>query len=482
MARFSLIGEVRATVSSSCLRAVIGKRVYYRRVTVSFRVKLLASHAAVALVVGLVTLAVVERQVSRSMERQIDHRLEAQARAVATWMERAAHPRQLARRLAGVVDARVTILDKHGIAIGESHAAAGAKPAMDSEGIPPEVVAARGGAVGRETRFNAIEDQPVRYVAVAAQHDDVVVRLGLPLGEIDETKGELRQQLLVGGVVSLLGALGLAALVAGPLTRRLREATAAARRIGAGDYAVAAPSEARDEIGVLSRALASAGSELAATERKRREFLANVAHEIRTPVTSIRGYAQILSTQAVDDDTRREFLQTIHRNAVRIGVLVDDLLELEALEAGKAPPLAREPVLLGPIVKHVTETLRARAAETGAAIATDVPHEIAARGDGDAIERILLNLADNALRHGGANVRVAIAARRAGDRVRVTVSDSGPGIPEAHRAAIFERFHRAKATRDGSGLGLAIARELAVAMDGSLSLDGGSTFTLELPA
>src|SRR5690606_23405189 len=101
------------------------------------------------------------------MERQIDHRLEAQARAVATWMERAAHPRQLARRLAGVVDARVTILDKHGIAIGESHAAADARPAMDSEGIPPEVVAARAGAVGRETRFNAIEDQPVRYVAVA---------------------------------------------------------------------------------------------------------------------------------------------------------------------------------------------------------------------------------------------------------------------------------------------------------------------------
>jgi signal transduction histidine kinase len=450
-------------------------------VTISFRVKLLASHAAVALVVGMVTLIVVDRQVSRSMEHQIDQRLEAQARAVATWMERAAHPGQLARRLSGVVDARVTILDKHGIAVGESHAPAGAKPAMDSEGVPPEVLAAREGKLGRETRFSAYEKQPVRYVAVPAPQD-VVVRLGLPLGEIDETKDQLRGQLIGAAVASLLLALGLAALVAGPLTRRLREATAAARRIGAGDYTVPPPSPERDEIGVLSRALASAGAELAATERKRRAFLANVAHEIRTPVTSIRGYAQILSGSQVEDDTKREFLQTIHRNAVRIGTLVEDLLELEALEAGKGAALSREPVVLAPIVKHVIETLHARASDVGAAITTDIAEDLELRGDEDAIERIVLNLADNALRHGGAAVHVTIAARKIADRVSVTVSDSGPGIPDEHRAAIFERFHRGNATQQGSGLGLAIARELAIAMGGSLSVAERSTFKLELPA
>jgi signal transduction histidine kinase len=450
-------------------------------VTVSFRVKLLASHAAVALVVGLVTLIVVERQVSRSMEHQIDQRLEAQARAVATWMERAAHPAQLARRLAGVVDARVTILDKHGIAVGESRAQANAKPAMDSEGVPPEVLAARDDKVGRETRFSTLEGQMVRYVAVPAPQD-VVVRLGLPLGEVDETKDVLRQQLLVAGIASILVALGLAALVAGPLTRRLREATAAAKRIGAGDYAVSAPSRADDEIGVLSRALATAGSELAATERKRREFLANVAHEIRTPVTSIRGYAQILSGSQVDDVIRREFLQTIHRNAVRIGTLVEDLLELEAIEAGKGPPLARDVVVLAPVVKHVVDTLHARAADTGAAITTDIPGDISARGDTDAIERIILNLADNALRYGGADVHVTITARLGNERVRVSVSDSGPGVDPEHRSAIFERFHRGTTKLEGSGLGLAIARELANAMGGSLSLSEASTFTLELPA
>jgi signal transduction histidine kinase len=242
------------------------------------------------------------------------------------------------------------------------------------------------------------------------------------------------------------------------------------------------PSQARDEIGVLSRALAAAGSELAATEQKRRAFLANVAHEIRTPVTSIRGYAQILADSQVEDDTRREFLHTIHRNALRIGTLVEDLLELEALEAGKGPPLARDDVVIAPIVKHVHDTLRARAHEAGATIATELPEQLAMRGDADAIERILLNLVDNALRHGGAGVAITIRGQRAGDRVTLAVSDSGPGIPPEHRSKLFERFHRGAATAEGSGLGLAIARELALAMGGALTLTEGSTFTLELPA
>jgi signal transduction histidine kinase len=450
-------------------------------VTISFRAKLLASHAAVALVVGMVTLVVVDRQVSRNMEHQVDQRLEAQARAVASWLLRANDPAQLARRLAGVVDARVTILDKHGIAVGESHAQANARPGMDSEGVPPEVLAARDGKLGRETRFSAFEGQPVRYVAVPAPQD-VVVRLGLPIGEIEDTKHELRRQLIVAAIASVLLALGLAALVAGPLTRRLREATAAARRIGAGDYAIPEPSQARDEIGVLSRALAAAGSELAATEQKRREFLANVAHEIRTPVTSIRGYAQILADSQVEEDTRREFLHTIHRNALRIGTLVEDLLELEALEAGKGPPLARDDVVLAPIVKHVHDTLRARVQEANASIAAELSADLAMRGDADAIERILLNLVDNALRHGGAGVAITIRGQRAGDRVTLAVSDTGPGIPPEHRAKLFERFHRGTATAEGSGLGLAIARELALAMGGALTLTEGSTFTLELPA
>ncbi|HVV83307.1 MAG TPA: HAMP domain-containing protein, partial [Kofleriaceae bacterium] len=219
--------------------------------SVSFRVKVLASHALVALLVGAVTLAIVDRLVARRLEQQVDHRLEAQGRGVASWIRRAQHLGQLAHRLAEVVDARVTILDANGVAVGESDAATGAPPALDVDAPAIEVATARARGVGHATRFSAVRGEPVRYVALAAD-DDRVVRLGLPIGEVDQVKAELRRQLGAAALVSFLAALGLAALVAGPLTRRLRDATAVARRIGAGDYAVPAPPPSTDELGVLS--------------------------------------------------------------------------------------------------------------------------------------------------------------------------------------------------------------------------------------
>lgn len=453
--------------------------------TVSFRVKLLATHAVIALVVGAVTLLVVERLVTRRMEQQLDQRLEAQARAVAQWLERAGHLQQLARRLAGVVDARVTIIDKSGIARGESTAPMNVRPAPDPEGITHEIIDAREGKVGRATRFSAVDGTDVRYVAVAAPGESVV-RLGVPIGEIEDTKDELRAQLLVAAIASLLVALALAAVIAGPLTRRLRDASALARRIGAGDYSAPAPTTANDEIGVLSRSLAAAAAELKATEARRREFLANVAHEVRTPVTSIRGYADILARGGTDAETTKEFVQTIQRNSVRIGQLVEDLLELEALDAGKGPALEAEPVALAALATHVRDTLHTRATELDATLAIAIEADLTARGDEDAIERIVLNLVDNALRHGGKGVHVDVTAKSSDGRVTLTVSDSGTGVPEEHRARIFERFHRGDAHLDrerrGSGLGLAIARELALKMHGTLELQGGSTFVLELPA
>ncbi|MEM9488577.1 MAG: HAMP domain-containing sensor histidine kinase [Myxococcota bacterium] len=462
---------------------------------------MLASHAAVALAVIAVALLVVERSVSRGMEEQIDRRLESQAVAVARWLKRADHaergrpgqgdrqragqPDRLASRLAGVVGARVTIIDPDDVAIGDSHAPAGSAAQLlaDELAKAPEVQAAHTGAVGRATRFSALAGAQVRYVAVPAL-DQWVVRLGLPIGSIDDTKGRLRQQFGVGALASLVVALALAALVAAALTRRLRAAQDLAQRIAAGDYDVAVGPAPGDEVDVLSKTLASTAGQLAANEAHRREFLANVAHEVRTPVTSIRGYAETLDSADVDPDTRREFVHTIHRNAVRIGQLVDNLLELEALQAGKGRPLARKPVQLAPVVAHVVATLQARTGELSAEIACAVADDLSALGDPDAIERILLNLVDNALRHGGAGVHVTIAATRRDRRIAITVSDDGPGIPDPQKSRIFERFHSGGG--GGSGLGLAIARELAQAMDGALSLRDdssvGAAFTLELTA
>lgn len=453
---------------------------------VSFRSKLLVSHAAVALAGGLLALVVTERALSGELESQLDKRLTGQAQAVAQWLDRARHHDELAGRLSGVVGARVSFLDKHGIALGDSQRAPGLPAAMDSEGSPPEVAAARDGEVGHATRYSAIDHKQIRYVAVGASRN-LVVRLGAPLGEIEQTRTALRRQLAGGIGISLAIAAILGAVLAAALTRRLRATSAIAERIGRGQYDAVAEAPATDEVGVVARTLASAAAELRETESRRREFLANVAHELRTPVTSIRGFAETLASGPVEDATRAEFLHTIHRNAVRISALVDDLLRLEALDANNPPP-ARAPIDVGGVIRHVIETAQQRIEETGATIAVSGDRDVTVTADEDRVERIVQNLVDNALAYGGAAVAIEVAIERRADLVTVTVADSGPGIPADQLARVFDRFYRGAQARDsrGSGLGLPIARQLAESMGGTLRGEarpgGGARFVLELPA
>jgi len=225
-------------------------------------------------------------------------------------------------------------------------------------------------------------------------------------------------------------------------------------------------------------------SRLRALEAARREFLANAAHELRTPVTAIAGFAETLADESLPADTRREFVATIGRNADRIARLVTGLLELErqgdrplAVERGAA-------VALAPVVDGCVAT--AAAARPGAApVAVDVPATLAVRGDRDRLEHVIQNLIDNAHKHGAPPV--AVTATAVGDRVRLQVTDGGPGLDPAVRERVFDRFYRGPAARrgEGSGLGLAIARAAATALGGTLTVEaapgGGTAFVLELP-
>lgn len=221
---------------------------------------------------------------------------------------------------------------------------------------------------------------------------------------------------------------------------------------------------------------------LRAAEAVRRQFLANAAHELRTPVTAIAGYAETLAAGDLPADTRREFVATIARNADRIARLVSDLLELERLEARATATLALEPLALAPMIDHAVAAARTLAADARFAVAVDPTLRVNA--DRDGLDHVLQNLCDNAVVHGGG--QVAIAARADGDRVIVTVRDRGRGLTADERERVFERFFRGGPRRKdgGSGLGLAIARSHAQAMGGTLAAGGvegeGAVFTLSL--
>jgi two-component system sensor histidine kinase ResE len=224
-------------------------------------------------------------------------------------------------------------------------------------------------------------------------------------------------------------------------------------------------------------------------ERARRDLVANVSHELKTPIAALKGFLELLEGDGVSERHRREFLVAMSQETARLERLVEEQLQLARLDAG-ALPLQREPVDLGDLAREVVEPRVALAAREGVTLSAHAhagePVEVDA--DPARVEQILLILLDNALRHTPAGGRVEVAVGREDGQATVAVRDTGEGIPPESQAFVFDRFYRGDASREGrsAGLGLAIARGLAAAHQGSIDLESavgeGSTFTLRLPA
>jgi two-component system, OmpR family, phosphate regulon sensor histidine kinase PhoR len=225
---------------------------------------------------------------------------------------------------------------------------------------------------------------------------------------------------------------------------------------------------------------------LRSLEAVRREFLSNAAHELRTPVTSISGYAETLLAGGVDPETSREFLTTIHRNAQRIAALVADLLVLDTLEGRAAVVGNRAPIPLAQVVDDAART--AKGVTPSARVELDVAPELSVLGTREGLDHVIQNLIDNAIKYGN-HTPVSVRARQVGTRIQLAIADRGPGIPEGAEQRIFERFYRLDAGRSrdqgGSGLGLAIVKSQLEAIGGRVWVeraDPGARFVVELDA
>ena len=233
-------------------------------------------------------------------------------------------------------------------------------------------------------------------------------------------------------------------------------------------------------------------------ERVRRDFVANIGHELRTPLTSIKLLSETMASGTVEDPgTLRDFAAQIEREADHLAQLVDELLELSAIESGETR-LDLDELAPQAVVADCVDRIRPVAERRGVSVRPlDPPDDAAARAlaDPDRVGQALLNLAHNAVKysHHGGEVRVGWEA--AGDRIRFTVADDGIGVPAAHRARIFERFYKVDRSRTpereaeqlggSAGLGLAIVRHIAEAHHGGAGLTSeegvGSTFWIEIP-
>ncbi len=463
----------------------------------AFRTKLLASHVALVAVVVMLVLLELNRVLGADLERQLDQRLEQQAAGAAQWVgEGRRHPDKLAGRLALVVSAEVTIYDRDGNVLGEAGRSVSAAAGNDDGARSPEVVAAKLGGFGHDTRVRSSTGEEMHYVAVQTA-DGEVLRLGAPLSEINATVGAMRRRLLFASALAIAAALGLGFLASQVAARPLRAMTASAARIAQGDYDIGVPSTSPDEFGVLSQALSSLATQLKADMTRirqlmtvRRDFVANVSHELRTPVTAIQGYAETLLRSRPDEETTRQFLEIMFRQSQRIGALVEGLLRLSELEARPPEQSAHEPVDVGAVAAEVVRTMQERAAASGAVLELDVAPDAVAMGDPVGVEQVLENLVDNALKYGKAGGKIRIEGRAQSGRVALRVTDEGPGIEARHLPRLFERFYRVDSGRSrergGTGLGLSIVKHLVESMGGTVSATSevgrGSCFLIELPA
>lgn len=229
-------------------------------------------------------------------------------------------------------------------------------------------------------------------------------------------------------------------------------------------------------------------TQLERLERVRQEFLSNVSHELRTPLTAILAFVETLESGALDDpENSRRFLAIIRKNATRMQDLIDDILELSAIEAGNVN-VEPAKIELCPLINDVVTSLAAKAYSREIVVKNQVAADTVISADPKRLEQMLTNLIDNAIKFNRDGGDVTIDCETA-ERIRIRVRDTGEGIPPQHLERLFERFYRIDRARSrelgGTGLGLAIVKHLARAHGGevkvSSELGKGSVFEIDLP-
>lgn len=417
----------------------------------SLRVWLLAA-MVVSAVIGLGGASVIYGRIERAHERSSDRaKALGEARAVARQVRAGAGPREIAALQSLLASDQLTVV-RHGRVIFR-----GARPAGQFE---------------------------------------LRVRVTFPAGAVTladyssaSSANTLELLLVTGGVVLLV--IAVAALTATLVTREVRgpvdRAIAAAEQVSHGELTARMGTSGPVELAKLGRAFDSMAARLERADRDQRQFLADVAHEIATPVNSISGFALALADGTSQAPAERaEARELIEAETTRLRELLADLRQLTHLdftEGVRSSHIALEPFARGLITRFATA-----AAEAGVSLAVRVRAREAVT-DVRLLETVLSNLISNAVRYTPRGGRVVFAVRAHRDRIVFAVRDTGVGIAPEHRDRIFERLYRVDATRDratgGSGLGLAIAARAAQSLGGHLELDStlgkGSEFRFVLP-
>jgi len=358
-----------------------------------------------------------------------------------------------------------------------------------------------GGGRGRGTGPDNSAPAEFAEVVVGGNRVGIVAVPGNP-PPLSVSLRETAPTLAIAGVALLgAGSAIVAFLIFRPTRRRLQTLEHAARGLGEGRSDVHADESGGDEVSALSvtfnamaRDLHARATALAQSDRARRQLLADVSHELMTPLSAIRGYVETLTMRElrIDEPTRAKYLEIVEEETHKLEAIIGDLLDLARLEGG-GDTIDFEPVLVDDLLRRVADRHRPALLGRGITLTTTAAANTPLIwGDADRLEQALQNVAANAIRHTPDGGTVTLRAEPLDDRVKIAISDSGPGIPAEHLPHVFDRFYKADTSRagthvpSGSGLGLSIVQAIVHRHGGEVWADniagGGAVFTLLLPA
>jgi signal transduction histidine kinase len=308
-----------------------------------------------------------------------------------------------------------------------------------------------------------------------------------PYVAFQKVSASISSSLLLGGSVAIVIAFVLTFVLSRRISSPIGVLANAARRLGRGDLSQRVQSKGKGEVGMLAQAFNSMADDLERAEQLRRNLVADVAHELRTPLSNIRGYLEAIHDRVVKPNAAT--IQSLNEETALLSRLVDELQELGLAEAGELKLVYRAEDI-AKLVKQAVNSWQPQVAEKGILLSLDLPRNLPLVNiDRQRVNQVLHNLVENAVAYTGKGGTITVAAAKQGDWVEISVSDTGRGIPAEDLPNIFERFYRVDRSRaratGGTGLGLTIAKRLVEAHGGEIAVQSelgkGSRFSFTLP-
>lgn len=416
----------------------------------------------------------------------------AKSQAVVSVVSRALNSGRLPDRLEVMGDllgAQIWVVDQRGRVLAGDPPPRWGRPFPESS---PRIDALFAGTPQSWVRSGRNQADPSIIVAVPfAAPLPAAVFLYTPITGVNQAIGAIDRLLILSLLVGTAAATILGFFVSRGLTSPIADISRAARRFAGGDYASRTAATGGDEIGGLGRTFNAMADSLATVEQNRREFLANVSHELKTPIASIQALAESLADGvATGPDQQRRFLDTIVAESRHIDRLIHDILDLSQLEAGELT-IAPEKIDLAAFLERETAKYDHLLTDRNIVLRVDVPAGLPpVFADPGRLAQVMANLVSNASRYSPADEAIGITVRHQSGQTAVAVSDRGPGIPPEDQPYVWDRFYRVDKSRSrsggGTGLGLPITKQLVQAMGGEIRLASepgqGTTVTFTLPS